>query len=118
MADGRHEAGVDNAEIIINGEPLGQPVPTQAQYPWKAFLRTALQVGPVALMALLGVLPVIINDFLETFRAQLPPEAYAWLAATAVTITLAAGFLARAMATLKAVEFFRKHLSAFAPDKK
>jgi hypothetical protein len=121
MADGRHEAGanVESAEITIDGQPLtGASVPTQSQYPWKTFWRTVLQVGPVALAALLGVLPVIINDFLETFKEQLPPEVYAWLAAAALTITLAAAFLSRAMAALRAVEFFRKYLPAFAPDKK
>lgn len=33
MSDGKHEAGVDNAEIIINGEPLtGAPDPTWINY--------------------------------------------------------------------------------------
>lgn len=125
--NGRHEAlpedGIDEAEIIVNGDQLdgggvGGPTPTQQQYPWKAFWRTILQVGPAAALALLVILPEILQDIVDGFGRDLPPDLYGWLVAVTGALTLTAGIVARVMANAKLIAFFRKYAPLFAPDKK
>lgn len=94
------------------------PLPTQAKYPWKAFWRTALQVGLPAVLSLLGILPVIIQDILDNFGQHLPPAVYAWLAGAAVVITAASATLAKIMARVNVIAWTRKYLPFFAPDNK
>jgi hypothetical protein len=117
MADGRHEAGIHGAEIIIDGVPLGAP-PTQVQYPWKAFWRTALQVGPQPAVGLLIILPAILQSILDGFGRDLPPEIYVWLVGFTGSITLVASILSKVMARPDVNEWIRKYAPFFAPEKK
>lgn len=91
---------------------------TQEQNPWRTVLRTVIQVGPVAVFALLVVLPPVLNDVLVTFGEQLPPGIYTVLAATAGALTLIAAITARVMAHPKVNELLRKYAPAAAPEKK
>jgi hypothetical protein len=91
--------------------------PTGAAAPNKAFWRTALQVGPVAALALLGFLPGLLQSILDGFGRELPPEVYAVLAGITATVTLIAAIAARVMAYPGAVEWFKKYAPFFAPQK-
>jgi len=93
------------------------PVSTQAAFPWRAFWRTALQVGPAALVGLVGILPGVIQTILDGFGRHLPPEMYAYLAAAAVVLTAVSATLAKIMARTDVIEWTRKYLPFFAPDK-
>ena len=71
---------------------------TQSQYPWKATLRTIVQVGIPALITLVGVLPLIIQAVLDELGEQLPPGVRLWLLGAAALLTSVAAALARVMA--------------------
>lgn len=91
--------------------------PTGAAAPNKAFWRTALQVGPATAVSLLLILPPVLQDILDNFGRQLPPEMYPVLVSVTGGVTLAASILARVMANPKVVEWTRAHASFFAPQK-
>ena len=112
MADGKHEAGVEPASITIDGVPV---VPTA---PNKAFWRTALQVGPQAAVALLLILPQILQSILDGFGRELPPEIYGWLTAVTATITLVAAITAKVMARPDVQAWISRYAPFFAPVKK
>ena len=118
MGDGKHEAGsgIQGAEILIDGVPLGTP--TQVRYPWKAFWRTALQVGPAAAVGLLLILPGILQSILDGFGRDLPPELYAWLVGFTGTITLIAAITAKVMARPDVNVWITKYARFFAAEKK
>jgi hypothetical protein len=84
---------------------------TQQRYPVRAALRTAVQVGVPTFIVLVGVLPGIIADFLDTVGQHLPEGARLWLAGAATVITAVAAFLARLMA-VPAVDRALKALSS------
>ena len=92
--------------------------PTGAAAPTKAFWRTALQVGPTAAVSLLLILPAVLQDILDNFGRQLPPDIYAVLVAVTAGVTLAAAIAARIMAQPKVVEWFKAYVPFFAPQKK
>lgn len=71
---------------------------TQVQHPWKATLRTIVQVGIPALLAFGVVIPQIIDIILETAGETLPVEARAWLLGAGVAVTAVAGAIAKIMA--------------------
>ncbi len=71
---------------------------TQVQYPWKATIRTIVQVGIPALIALGVVIPQIIEVILQGFGETLPAEARIWLLGAGVAVTAVAGTLAKIMA--------------------
>lgn len=71
---------------------------TQVEHPWKSTLRTVVQVGIPALIAIGVVIPQIIDAILAGFGEQLPPEATAWFLGVAAAVTAGAGVLARIMA--------------------
>lgn len=71
---------------------------TQTEYPWKATLRTALQVGIPALITLVGVLPLIIQVILDELGEQMPDGLRLWLLGAAALLTAVAAALARIMA--------------------
>lgn len=73
-------------------------VPTQQSHPWRATLRTAVQVGIPALLTLCLVLPVVVQIILEELGEALPPGVRAWLLAAAALITAIASVIARIMA--------------------
>lgn len=89
-------------------QPLTGPVvPTQVARPWRATLRTVVQVGIPAFIILLGALPPILETVADGMGEALPPEVSAWLLAVATFITLAAGTLARIAAIPKVDELLR-----------
>ena len=98
------------------GDHEATPTSTQAAFPGRATLRTAVQVGVPAFIGLLGILPPIIQMILDGFGRHLPPEMYAWLGGAAVVITAASATLARIAAYPAAIEWTRKYLPFLAPD--
>jgi hypothetical protein len=95
------------------------PAPaTQAAHPWRATLRTAVEVGIPAIVGLLIILPQIIQAILDGMGETMPPSLYAWLVAAAAFITALAATLARIAAIPGVVEWTRKYLAFLAPDDK
>lgn len=86
--------------------------------PNKAFWRTALQVGPMAALSLLVILPQVLQEILDGFGDQLPPGLYSLLVATTAALTLIAAVAARVMANARVIEWTRKYAPFFAPTKK
>lgn len=95
-----------------------EAVSTQAAYPWRAALRTAVQVGIPAFIGLLGVLPLIIQAIVDGFGQHLPPSIYLWLTGAAVAITAVSATLARIAAIPGVIDWTRKYMPFLAPDKK
>lgn len=85
--------------------------------PNKAFWRTLLQVGPAAALALLVILPQVLQSILDGFGRQLPPDLYAVLVTVTAAVTLVAGIIARVMANPLVIEWFKKYAPFFAPQK-
>lgn len=71
---------------------------TQVVYPWKAALRTAVQVGIPTVLTLGVVLPMIIQIVLDEFGEQMPPALRLWFLGAAGVITGIALVLTRIMA--------------------
>lgn len=92
------------------------PTPTQAEHPWKAAIRTLFQVGVPAFVALVFILPLIIEEILRGMGEQLPPEVRAWLLGFAVLISAVTATLARIMAIPGVIEWTRRYLKFLAPD--
>jgi hypothetical protein len=86
--------------------------------PNKAFWRTALQVGPLALLALVGILPEVIQITVDGFGQHLPEGFRAQLLGYAVALTALSATIARIMASAKVLEFTRKYAPFFSPTKK
>ena len=86
--------------------------------PNKAFWRTALQVGPLAALALVGVLPEIIQITIDGFGQHLPEGFRVWLLGAAVMLTAASATIAKIMASRRVLEFTRKYFPFFSPTKK
>ena len=70
-------------------------IPTQVARPWRATLRTVLQVGLPAFSLLVGVLPEVLEAVLEGMGDTLPPGLRLWLLGAAAVVTALAGTLAR-----------------------
>lgn len=93
------------------------PAPaTQAAHPWRATLRTAVEVGIPAVVGLLIIFPQVAQAILDGMGEQMPPSLYGWLAAAAAFITALAATLARIAAIPGVVEWTRKYLAFLAPD--
>lgn len=90
---------------------------TQAQYPWRAVIRTIVQVGIPAFLAFALLLPEIIEVFLEQFGEQLPEGLRLWLLGVAALVTGVAAVITRIMALPPAIDFARRYLPWLAPDK-
>lgn len=78
--------------------PSSPGQPTQVANPGRATLRTIVQVGVPAFVALVLVLPLILQAIVEELGAVLPPSLTAWLVSAAAAITALAGAVARIMA--------------------
>jgi hypothetical protein len=89
-----------------------------ATAPNKAFWRTALQVGPTAALALLVILPEVLQSIVDGFGRQLPPELYAVLVTITGSVTLVAAIVARVMANPKVIAWTAQYAPFFAPQKK
>lgn len=68
--------------------------PTQTAFPWRATLRTALQVG----LALGGVLASIWVIVADELGAWLTPDVQAWIAGAVALVVAGSAALARIMA--------------------
>lgn len=79
----------------------------------KAFWRTALQVGPAAVLALVGILPAIIQDTVTGFGQNLPENFRLWLLGAAVTLTAVSATIARVMADPLVLAWFRTYAPFF-----
>jgi len=95
------------SEQPLEGPLVGPVVPTQVAKPWRATWRTVVQVGIPAFLILLGILPEVLEVFLEGMGAYLPAEARAVLAGAAAVITALAGTLARIAAIPRVNEALR-----------
>jgi hypothetical protein len=90
-------------------------VATTATAPARAAVRTALQTGIPAVLGLLVILPLIINEVLAGIGEQMPAGLYAWLAAAAAALTAASAMIARIMAIPGVIAFTRKYFAWAAP---
>ena len=91
---------------------------TQAAYPRRAVIRTVVEVGIPAFLALALLVPEIVQVILDQFGEQLPAGARVWLLAVAALITGVAAVITRILALPRAIDFARKYLPWLAPDKK
>ena len=91
---------------------------TQAAYPWRAVIRTVVEVGIPAFLALALLVPEIVQVILDQFGEQLPAGARVWLLAVAALNTGVAAVITRILALPRAIDFARKYLPWLAPDKK
>lgn len=94
------------------------PSSTQAEFPARAAIRTAVQVGIPAFVGLLVILPLIIQAIVDGFGQHLPPELYGWLLGAAAVITAASATLARIAAIPGVIAWTRRFLPWLAPDDK
>ena len=112
----RIDGAIDPAHITDVPGPDHRAA-TGAAAPNKAFWRTALQVGPAAALALLLVLPQLLQSILDGFGRELPPELYGYLAAVTAGVTLVASIAAKIMANQPVIDWFKKYAPFFAPQK-
>jgi hypothetical protein len=94
--------------------PTPSPAPTgleatQQRRPWRATLRTILQVGVPALLGL----PLVFEILVEELGGTLPPQVTGYLVAAGAFVTAIAAVLARLMA-IPGVELFLRRLPAAA----
>lgn len=103
------------------GTPIEVPGPDHRAVlptaPNKAFWRTALQVGPPAALALLVLLPGLLQSILDGFGRQLPEQVYGVLAGAVAALTLVSAIIAKVMAYPGVLEWTRKYAPFFAPQK-
>lgn len=71
---------------------------TQEVHPWRAVLRTAVQVGLPSFLVLLTVVPEALTVVVEELGGTVPEALTAWLVGAAAAITAVAAALARIMA--------------------
>jgi len=72
--------------------------PTQVRYPWRATLRTIVQVGIPALLTAVTVLPLVIQIVLDELGEVMPESLRLWLVAAAGFVTALAAAFTRIMA--------------------
>lgn len=98
---------------------MSTPAPTQAAHPWRATLRTAVEVGIPAFLSLALILPLILQEIAAGPLAEYLPAGWlAWLIGAAAFITATAAAIARIAALPGVVEWTRKYLAFLAPDDK
>ncbi|AYN57598.1 hypothetical protein PBI_DAOB_25 [Arthrobacter phage Daob] len=91
-------------------------VPSQVANPWRAFWRTAVEVGVPAFGLVLFAGPSILNILAEELGAVLPAGFIAWLLGAAAVLTAVSAALARIMAIPRVNEALgRVKLDAGAP---
>lgn len=105
------------SEHIDTPGPDHRADPMAATDPNKAFWRTALQVGPPALLGLAVVLPEVIQITVDGFGQHLPEGFRLWLLGAAVTLTAASSTIAKIMANARVLEWTAKHAPFFSPKK-
>jgi hypothetical protein len=88
---------------------------TQEQNPRRAVSRTMLQTAIPAFIALLVIVPEIIEVVLDGLGQHMPSEVYLWLTGLAALITAVSGVIARVMAIPGVVDWLSKYATLFAP---
>lgn len=104
--------------MTTENAPKHVAVSTQEAYPWKAFWRTALQVGPAAALGLLVILPSVLQSIVDGFGRELPPDIYQALVGITATLTLISAIIAKIMAHPGVIAWTRKYAPFFAPEKR
>ncbi|AYN57000.1 hypothetical protein SEA_VITAS_22 [Microbacterium phage Vitas] len=89
-------------------DAIARSATTQTEHPWKATLRTLVQVGIPALIGIGVVVPEVIQIILDGFGETMSVEVRAWFLAAAAAVTAGAGVLARIMAIPLVNEFLTK----------
>lgn len=92
--------------------------PTQAVYPWRAAIRTALQTGIPAFLSALWLVPLVVQEIVDGFGQHLPEDFRLWLLGAAAVVTAASTVLARIMAIPGVVEWTKRYLPWLAPEPK
>ncbi len=91
---------------------------TQAAYPNRAAIRTAVQTFFPAAIGLLGILPLVLQAILDGFGRHLPADVYGWLVGAVMAITAASATIARISALPGVIAWTRDYLPWLAPDAK
>jgi hypothetical protein len=118
----RVDGSIPVEHLSIPNISIGTPGPDHRAVvvptaPNKAFWRTALQVGPAAALALLGILPPLLQSIVDGFGRELPPELYTYLVSITAGVTLVASIAAKIMANQPVIDWFKKYAPFFAPQK-
>jgi hypothetical protein len=95
---------------------MAKHLATQEQNPGRTTWRTIIQVAPSAIIGLVILLPLIIEEVLNGFGEQMPESMRLWLLGAAAFITALSATLARIMAIPAVNDWFRKHFKPAAPD--
>lgn len=85
---------------------------TQERFPWRAAVRTGLQVAAGIVLVALVAIPLA----LEVFGPWLSPAVAGWLAGAAALLTAVATFVSRLMAAAPVIAFVERWLPWAAPD--
>lgn len=115
MNESLEGVGTPTPHDIPGPDHRATPTPTE---PNKAFWRTALQIGPMAILALVGILPEIIQITVDGLGEHLPENFRVWLLGVAVLLTAVSATIAKVMASARVLEFTRKYAPFFSPTKK
>lgn len=73
-------------------------IPSQVVHPWKASIRTFLQVLIPTISLVLAVGPEVLRILAEHLKGQLPDGVIAWLLAAALFLAAVSAAIARIMA--------------------
>lgn len=87
------------------------PISTQQLHPWRAAIRTGIQVLFGALLVLNAAFVIAV----ETFDTALPENVLAWLNGAAGATALATAFITRLMAAEPVIKFVARFLPWLAP---
>jgi hypothetical protein len=98
--------------------PDHRAAPVNELTPTKAFWRTLLQVGPLALITLVGILPEVIQVTVDGFGQQLPENFRLGMLAFAGALTALSATTARVMAIPSVQEWLRTYAPFFSVAKK
>ena len=95
---------------------MAEHLATQELNPGRTTWRTIIQVAPSAILGLVVLLPIIIEEVLKGFGEQMPESIRLWLLGVAAFVTALSATLARIMAIPAVNDWFRKHFKPAAPD--
>lgn len=84
---------------------------TQGRYPWRAAIRTGVQVALGVLALLIVAVPLVI----EHLGPWLPESWVAWLAAAVAFLTALSALIARLMAAEPVIRFVSRWIPWLAP---
>jgi hypothetical protein len=98
---------------------VSEPTPTQVRRPWRATVRTIIQVGIPAVLALGLVVPEVVRIILEETGDAMPDQLRVILLGISAAVVATAAILTRIMAIPQVEDFLRRHrlLSGLAADK-